>query len=839
MLNRLPQSLAIASLFSVPILPAWAETVSTNAGSLELNQLTPDQPATTVVDWIAQIEAAQVQITGVRLDPTEAGLQVVLETAGGELTTPTTTVSGNALIAEIPNAVLALPEGEDFQQFEPADDIALVQVTQLPNDRVQVAITGVEAAPTAEVSLGATGLTLSAVPAIAQAGETDDVLRVVVTGDEDEGYNPSNSSTATGTDTPLRDIPLSIQVIPQAVLEDRNVIELGDALETAGSVVEAGGRATSVFGPNFLIRGFPVADGIFRDGVSAFSLAPLTTNDIERVEVLRGPASILFGQGEPGGIINLVSKRPLSEPFYEVSTTVGSFETYSGALDLSGPLNEDRSIRYRLNFSYENYGSFVDFVDGERLVVSPIITWDIGPDTSLDIYGQYISERETTYLGVPASGDGIVDVPPSRFLGEEFGDFSQEQFNVGYRLNHAFNENLSLHHSLQYLQFEPERYGPLFTSFNEATGELERLEYITQGTYRRLFTNAELVGEFETGSIQHRTLFGVEYRYDAEAPTFRFDRAYPSINVFNPIYTGIPYSRETNFFRDDNVDTISVYLQDQIEIIPELQLLAGVRYNYINQFRTVQNLGSSRNEFETTDSELTPRFGVVYQPIEPLSIYASYTTSFSPSFGANRNFDGSAFEAETGRQFEVGVKADLSDQFSLNLAAFDILRQNVSNPDPNNPTITLQTGEIASRGIELYVGGEILPGWNITSAYTYLDAFVSKDTRNTVGNRLANVPENQFSLWTTYEVQEGDLAGLGAGLGLFYVGARQGDLNNTFTIPSYFRTDAALFYKRDDWQVQLNFENLFNVEYFTGATSRTRVLAGSPFGVSTSFSISF
>ena len=276
-----------------------------------------------------------------------------------------------------------------------------------------------------------------------------------------------------------------------------------------------------------------------------------------------------------------------------------------------------------------------------------------------------------------------------------------------------------------------------------------------------------------------------------------------------------------------------------MEITPELKALVGLRFDYADQFRSTQNLGEPREEFTQTDTAFSPRLGVVYQPIEPLSLYASYSTQFSPSGAFNLNADDSTFDPEEGRQFEVGLKADLSSQLSLNLAAFDIRRQNVSNPDPNNPAFRIQTGEVASRGIELYVGGEILPGWNITSAYTYLDAFVSEDTCDTVGNQLANVPDNQFSLWTTYEVQEGDLEGLGAGLGLFYVGDRQGDLDNTFTLPSYFRTDAALFYSRDNWRAQLNFENLFDVEYFTGASRRTRVLAGAPFGVSASFSVNF
>ncbi|HEY9737963.1 MAG TPA: TonB-dependent siderophore receptor, partial [Trichocoleus sp.] len=802
----------MTGLFSLVIGPqAWASPLQTTEAdpTASINALA--EPADTVSEWLTQIRVAQqlTQITAVQLNAEEQGLRLVLE-ADGALAAPATSVVGNALIIEIPNAVLALPEGE-LQQANPAAGLAYVSVTPLGNDGVQVAITGTDAPPEVSVELGTTGLVLGVAPGAAGAvGPAEESILVTVTGEGDEGYNPSSASTATRTDTPLRDIPQSIQVIPRAVIEDRNVPELGDALETAGSVVDIGGRGTSVFGPGFLIRGFPIQGAIFRDGISAFSLAPLSTNDVERIEILRGPASVLFGQGEPGGIINLTSKQPLDEPFYSVGATVGSFSTYRSDVDLTGPLSEDRSVRYRLNLSYENFGSFRDLVDGERLLVSPTVTWDIGPNTSLNVYGQYARNRETIDEGIPFTANGPVDVPRSRFVGEDFGEFSQDQFTLGYRLNHDLSDNWTLRHASQYLQYSPRRYAPLYNSFDEATGEVERLEYFGGGTYRRLFTNAEAVGRFSTGSINHQVLVGTEYRNVLEQPEFQFSNLYPSINIFNPVYTGIPYAIAPEFFRDDTISTWSAYVQDQIELLPNLKLLAGLRYDTAYQFRTTQDLGAPRDEFAQTDSAFSPRIGVVYQPVEPVSLYASYTRSFSPSFGVSRNSNGSTFSPEVGRQFEVGAKVDISDDLSLNLALFDIRRQNVSNPDPNDRQFSIQTGEVASRGIELNLGGEILPGWNITTNYTLLNAFVSRDTRDIVGNRLANVPDNQFSLWSTYEIQEGDLQGLGFGLGLFYLSDRAGDLDNTFTLPSYFRTDAALFYRRDNWRAQLNLENLFN-----------------------------
>ncbi|MGF1673000.1 MAG: TonB-dependent siderophore receptor, partial [Rivularia sp. (in: cyanobacteria)] len=671
--------------------------------------------------------------------------------------------------------------------------------------------------------------------------QENEPIELVVTG-ERSGYRVPNSSTATKTDTPLRDIPQSIQVIPRQVLEDRNVRELRDAIETAGGVTSTGGRSTSVFGGNFQIRGFDVRDSIFRDGIPFTSLGVLTTSDIESVEILKGPASVLFGQGEPGGVINLVSKKPLFEPFSSTSFTVGSFDTYGWAIDVSSPLNDSKTVRYRLNASYDNYGSFRDFVDGERLSISPTVTWDISPDTSLNVYARYVTESETTDEGLPETSDGVVDVPRDRFFGEDFGEFEQEQFNIGYTLNHKLNEDWSVRHALQYLEYDPFRYYPAFGfagGLNESTGELPRIENAARGTYRRFFTNADVIGKFKTSSIQHKLLFGVEYRRNTEDLSFQFTQPYDPINVFNPVYARRPYEIAPSLFQDVKNTRIGIYLQDQIDLLPNLKVLAGVRYDSVDSFSGGISEGEPfENEF--SNSAWSPRFGIVYQPIQPLSLYASYTRSFTPSSGTTA--DGEPFEPERGRQFEVGAKADLTDKLSLTLAAFDIRKQNIRTTDPNNPAFSVQTGEQTSRGFELNLGGEISPGWKMTAAYTYLDAFVSEDNSDIEGNRIDNVPENQFSLWSTYEIQKGNLKGLGFGLGLFYIGERQRDLDNTYELGSYFRTDAALFYKRDNWRAQLNIENLFDIDYFRSANYDfigSGVNPGKPFAVTASFAIDF
>ncbi|MES1023256.1 TonB-dependent siderophore receptor [Gloeocapsa sp. BRSZ] len=462
----------------------------------------------------------------------------------------------------------------------------------------------------------------------------------------------------------------------------------------------------------------------------------------------------------------------------------------------------------------------------------------MSPNTSLNFNAKFIpTQRETIDNGLPVIGDRPADLPRDRFLDEPFTEQTLDAFSLGYTLDHRFNQNWSVRHVSQFVRQTDTRLFTAFDALDETTGELARERRFIDGDYQRFQTNTDLIGEFTTGSIQHRLLFGIEYYSGFEDPLYQ-SVPYPSINIFNPVYTRQRFAWEPDFFRDDHYSGVGIYLQDQIDLLPNLKLLAGLRFDSAYQFASEQDAGQPRNDFEQTDSAWTPRVGIVYQPIEPLSLYASYTRSFNPTFPSFRNADGTPFKPETGRQFEVGLKADLSDQLSLTLAAFDLRKQNVVTADPNDSLFSIQVGEQTSRGIELSLDGEILPSWNITASYAYLDAFVSEDNTLPVGNRLANIPYNQLSLWTTYSIEDGDFEGLGFGLGLFYVG----DIDDTFRLPRYFRTDAALFYRRDNWQMQLNVQNLFDVEYFTSANYGSRtggVNVGAPFTVQGTISVQF
>jgi iron complex outermembrane receptor protein len=310
----------------------------------------------------------------------------------------------------------------------------------------------------------------------------------------------------------------------------------------------------------------------------------------------------------------------------------------------------------------------------------------------------------------------------------------------------------------------------------------------------------------------------------------------PPLDISDPDYDiSIPEYSTRNTFSDFNLvrRSYGVFLQDQIAFSDNLKFLIGGRYDWIStDFAADTIVGGDVIEFPTrNDGAFSPRVGLVYQPSEEVALYASYTRSFFPLSGFDNTSPDAdvAFDPTRGTQYEVGVKTDFLDgRLSATLAAYHLTRTNVLTPDPDNPTRSIQTGEQRSQGIELDVTGEILPGWNVILSYAFTDAEVTEDNTFPEGNRLPNVPENQASLWTTYTFQEGALEGLGFGLGLFYVGARQGDLNNSFELNDHLRADAALFYRRGRFRGAINIRNLFDIDEAAFAFSRTYVQRTEP-----------
>ncbi|MGL5077506.1 MAG: TonB-dependent siderophore receptor, partial [Waterburya sp.] len=313
-----------------------------------------------------------------------------------------------------------------------------------------------------------------------------------------------------------------------------------------------------------------------------------------------------------------------------------------------------------------------------------------------------------------------------------------------------------------------------------------------------------------------------------------------NIDLFEPEYTGgvgEEFTEDAGRNRDTR-DGVGLYLQDQLKMFDDrLILVLGGRVDFVGA--SSKDLLDDSSVEETQDnSAFSPRVGILYKIADNVSLYGSFSRSFQQEIGRSANNE--VFEPTRGTQYEVGVKADwLNKRLSSTLALYDITQTNVLTEDPNDPEFDVQTGEQNSKGIELQTTGEILPGWDVIASYAYTDAEVTEDNLIAVGNSLQNVPDNAFSLWNSYTISEGDFSGLGFGLGLFYVGGRQGDLDNTFQLDDYLRTDAAIYYRRDDLNLALNFKNLFDVDYVESAEDDLRVNLGDPLTVEFSASYKF
>ena len=821
-----------------------------------------ERVSTRVADLFAQQPTTTpvISITGVKANPTNKGVEVILETTVGEQLQVTNRSTGNNFIADIPNAQLRLPNGDGFtfRSEKPLAGITEITVTNIDSNTIRVTVVGENTLPRVELFDDDAGLVFginsattvtqpqpekptTEIPQEQPAAQQDEPIELVVTGEQD-GYRVPNSSTGTRTDTPLRDIPQSIQVVPQQVLRDQQVTRLDDALRNVAGVTP---EFTDGPGVYYRIRGFDLANNnLLRDGLPDPGVGDsVELANVERVEVLRGPASVLFGLGNPGGSINIVTKRPLSEPFYAIDATVGNYSFYRGALDLSGPLNDSKTVLYRLNTAYRNSGSFVDSYTSENFNISPVIDVVIGERTKLTLSANYIETRDSGIgFGVPTVGTIFSNpngkIPRNRNLTEPTDEIEGTTTRVGYQLEHKFSDNWSLSNAFRY-GFR-DYYGT--QTRPGSLGEDNRTISRSFSLYNQYFTNYTLttnvVGKFSTGSIGHQLLFGVDLnRYINATPRFASADA-ASINIFNPVY-GQPrgaFNFETS--NKATADSLGIYLQDQIAITENLKVLLGARFDGFNQ---ISEDFPSNTETSKSDSALSPRFGIVYQPIRAISLYASYISSFTPAQGTFL-FGGSlqsAFDPERGKQYEVGVKADLNDRLSATLAFYDLTRTNVLVTDPNDQNSQIQTGEQNSRGIELSLTGEILPGWSILAGYAYTDARITEDATLEVGSRLPNTADHAFNVWTSYQIQKGDLQGLGFGFGLFFVGDRAGDLPNTYDVPSYVRTDAAIFYNRDRFRIGLNFKNLFDVEYFENTYFGGRVGYGQPFTVQGTISWQF
>lgn len=614
---------------------------------------------------------------------------------------------------------------------------------------------------------------------------------------------------------------MSIQVVPEAVLNDQQAIRLEDATKNV-SGVQTMKQLGNLF-EGFIIRGFPSSDFfvIYRDGLR-LGVQSFETANLERVEVLKGPASTLYGRSQPGGLVNMITKKPLTERYYSLSQQFGSYDLYRTALDATGPITDDGALAYRLNFVYLDSDSFRDFVERDRIFVAPQFTW--APTEAFEINAgyEYKDDDLTGDRGIPAIGNRPADVPISRFIGEPDFSLNESESHLAHLTwTYRFHDNWKVQQrfAANILDTFARNVVPVSLQADNRTvnrglfnGLVERETYAT---------DINLNGNFDLFGVHHNTLVGFDYlRFEQQNGGSTFLAGAPfitPIDVFNPVYgtVTIPDDLPKNSFGTSQVEWFGLYFQDQIDLTENLHFLFSGRHDWSNSSSGFSSTAPPSVITKVTTEQFSPRVGLVYQPAHWLSLYANWTEGLGVNNG--RSADGSPFEPELAEEYEGGMKLEFFDgRLNASLAVYELTKQNILTADTStaDPFDRVAIGEARSQGVELDLSGQITDRWNLIGSYSYIDTEVLKDDSGLQGNRLPTVPSHSGSLWTAYEL----IAGLKLGTGVFIASQRQANVDNDWQLPGYVRWDAMAAYQ---WKLggsritaQVNVNNILDKEYF-------------------------
>ncbi|BCA56531.1 Ferrichrome-iron receptor [Nitrospira sp. KM1] len=653
------------------------------------------------------------------------------------------------------------------------------------------------------------------------------VVKDVRERDDFNNYVAEDSNTATRTDTPMLQVPQSVEVVTQKVMQDQRAIRVEQALRNVSGVALGDVGQSGIAADVAYCRGFPCGyfKNYLRNEDQNQALTYRDVSNMQRLEVLKGPASVLYGRSEPGGIINIITKQPQADRYASIDQVFGSYNYYRTMIDVTGPLDEGKKVLFRVNGAYENTGSFRDFVHGQRYFIAPVFLWQAGNNTTLTFEGEYIRDRRTPDFGVPAIGDRPVNMAKSTFYGEAFDTLAFEEGRAGAVLTHRFSDQWRIESRLRADISKASAYRTFALSVLPGNQDMARFFFNQLAKIQSYYWRNDVIGKVSTGSIKHEILTGVEIgrQYASYDQGFGF---FDTISIYNPVHglTPGPDPGKTPVSRNF-ANALGGYVQDQISVLDNFQVLIGARGDYFYQHTDLPG-----SEAKAENYGFSPRIGVSYQPIPQASVYANVTRSFQPNFGPFTVAD-NQFKPTTATQYEAGVKTVIvPDRLTSTLAIYRILKKDVLAVNPADPTgfSFVQTGAQRSQGVEFDVTAQLAQGWRAIATYAYTDARIAADTSIAVGNRIPLVARHTGSLWTTYDFQVAPLKGFGVGGGMFAVGERAGDLANTFELPGYVRADAAVYYRKPEifphtnLIAQLNVQNLLNQNYFySGGQSQT------------------
>lgn len=647
------------------------------------------------------------------------------------------------------------------------------------------------------------------------------------------GVVAKSTRTGSKTATALNEVPQSVTVVGREQIDDQSPQKIDEALRYVAGV------NPSTYGTDsdtdwLFIRGFQADQtGMFLDGLSLFQTGFGTflvdPFFVERIEVIKGPSSVLYGGASPGGFVNFISKRPTDEPLHYVETGINSFGNGYLGLDFSDKLGSDDVLSYRLTGKLSGGGWETDRSDDFRGTIAPSITWKPDEDTSLTILSSYqnvdLTHTSTGFLpyeGTVVDRAGVGRIPRDLFYGDESRDvYERQQAMIGYEFEHTFDNNWTVRQNLRYASVSLKE-DALYANGWSSTDPTKLARYrFAHDTDVGIFTvDNQLEGEFATGTLDHNLLVGLDYRNYAIDHTQAVVFGNLDLDPLNPVYgVDIPGFGDPYLDQDLKRDQLGIYAQDQIKFGDGWIATLNGRYDFLST--EIADYNHTTKTTKTTDreeGEFTWRAALAYEFASGLTPYLSYSTSFNPTTSTDEK--GRLLRAETGKQWEAGIKyqPDFMDAL-ITAAYFDITRQNVPSTITKTgiPT-TSAIGEVEARGFETSIQANVTNGLQLIGALTYIDMEVTKATGGSfdgtpAGNTPIQVPDLTASLWADYAFQGDTLEGWSVAAGLRHIGKSWADRENTRKVPSATLVDAAIRYEKDNWGVALNVSNLFDKDY--------------------------
>ncbi len=663
----------------------------------------------------------------------------------------------------------------------------------------------------------------------AQMAHSQTLPSVTIKSNAEDAYSPATSSTATKGSAALRNIPQSVNVVPQQLLQDQGARSMQDALRNVPGLTFSSGDGQR---DQVIIRGFTAIADQFIDGVRDDALYFRDLSNIERIEVLKGPSAVLYGRGSSGGLINRVTKKPkFGETFGEISTTFGSYGLKRVETDLNTQLGE--SVALRLNLAKESSGSYRDQQFNDRYSIAPSLALNISADTKLLLQYNQATDKRLTDFGIPALNGRPVDVPISTYYGSSTArkDDTTTSHVSSYSatLDHRFNEALSLRNTTRFSDYKLDRYN---TNSSGLVNPVALTVQLSRGYILRdesgWFNQTDVTYKTTLGGFKQEILFGMEVGQQKRRSESVQTGVFTTVNIFNPGNVVIPPVTAATLNADAAIpahtlqNIFGLYVQDQITLAKDWKALVGVRFD---QFKQNTRFDRKLATLERTDNSFSPRAGLVWQPSDSQSYYASYSRSFQPSAETFALAASNVANApEMTRNLEVGAKLDFFEgALSTTAALFNLQRANIKNTDPANPAVQINVGTQRTNGLELTANGRLPDKWDLSAGYAFLDGKMIQSLATTaslqipvmvggvpaLGKTAALTPRNSAFVWLMKDLGQGFSAGGGAN----YVGNYFASLTNLVTMPSYLTADLAASYKTKQFELGVNLKNFTNKKH--------------------------